>query len=88
MNADTLQIVIIVFSIGIVVTAGRLMGAIAKRIAAVPQQPRADLPTRAETDQLRDHVERLTGEVAELQERVDFTERLLAKQRDSERLKG
>jgi hypothetical protein len=37
---------------------------------------------------LRDTVHRLSGEVADLHERVDFTERLLAKQRDVERLKG
>jgi len=45
--------------------------------------------------QLRESVERMSGEladvnqhVAELQERVDFAERLLAKQRDAERLPG
>ena len=37
---------------------------------------------------LRDSVQRLSGEVADLNERVDFAERLLAKQRDGERLKG
>ena len=88
MNSDTLQIIILVFSIGAVVTAARLAGAFAKRIAGTSQRMPADIATRAETDQLREHVERLTGEVAELQERVDFTERLLARQRDAERLKG
>jgi hypothetical protein len=43
---------------------------------------------RAETADLRDQVQRLTSDVAELHERVDFTERLLARQRDAERLKG
>ena len=33
-----------------------------------------------------DELERLRGEMAELQERVDFTERLLAKQRDQAQL--
>ncbi len=36
----------------------------------------------AELDQLRETVERLNGEVAELQERMDFTERVLAQQRE------
>lgn len=36
----------------------------------------------AELTQLRDAVERLNGEVAELQERLDFTERVLAQQRE------
>jgi len=36
----------------------------------------------AELVQLRETVERLNGEVAELQERVDFTERVLAQQRE------
>jgi hypothetical protein len=35
-----------------------------------------------EVAQLHETVERLNGEVAELQERVDFTERMLAQQRD------
>jgi hypothetical protein len=43
---------------------------------------------RSETAELLDQVQRLTSDVAELHERVDFTERLLARQRDAERLKG
>ena len=35
---------------------------------------------------LYDEIERVRTELAELQERVDFTERLLAKERDSSRL--
>ena len=36
----------------------------------------------AELAELRQTVERLTGDVAELQERLDFTERMLAQQRE------
>ena len=36
---------------------------------------------QAELSELREAVHRLTGDVAELQERVDFAERLLAQQR-------
>jgi hypothetical protein len=40
----------------------------------------------AELGQLRESVQRLTGEVAELQERVDFAERLLAQQHQAGRI--
>ncbi len=40
----------------------------------------------AASDAVLQEVEQLRHEVAELAERVDFTERLLAKQRDGERL--
>lgn len=35
-----------------------------------------------------EELERMRGELSELQERVDFTERLLAKSREPERLPG
>ena len=41
-----------------------------------------------ELSDLRDTVQRLSAEVTDLNERVDFAERLLPKQRDAERLKG
>ena len=40
----------------------------------------------AEVGALRQHLEAMQSRVAELEERVDFTERLLAKQRDTDRL--
>jgi hypothetical protein len=39
-----------------------------------------------EVAELREAVQRLSGDIADLQERVDFTERLLAKQREPGRL--
>ena len=39
-----------------------------------------------EVGELRQHLEAMQSRVAELEERVDFTERLLAKQRDTDRL--
>jgi hypothetical protein len=42
--------------------------------------------TPGEHEEVLQAVEQLRQEVAELAERVDFTERLLAKQRDAERL--
>jgi len=41
---------------------------------------------RAGREEMLQELEQLRHEVAELAERVDFTERLLAKQRDGERL--
>jgi hypothetical protein len=39
-----------------------------------------------DVDQLRQEVEELRGQLADVQERLDFTERMLAKTRDAERL--
>jgi hypothetical protein len=45
--------------------------------------------TQAQPDpQLLEEVEQLRAEVAELHERVDFTERLIASQREADRLPG
>ena len=47
----------------------------------------ADLTAlRQEMDALRDALQQARGDVADLQERVDFAERLLAQQRDPGRL--
>jgi len=48
-------------------------------------QPKAELPA-ADVALLRDAVEQLAGEVSELHERLDFAERVLASQRDGNRL--
>ncbi|HEX9293850.1 MAG TPA: hypothetical protein VF873_09190 [Gemmatimonadales bacterium] len=48
-----------------------------------PHQSDADV---AEVAELRQNLEAMQHRVAELEERVDFTERLLAKQRDTDRL--
>jgi hypothetical protein len=42
----------------------------------------------SEVTDLRETVQRLSGDLSDLQERVDFAERLLSKQREAERLKG
>jgi hypothetical protein len=49
----------------------------------------ADLDAlRLELDALRDTLHQARGDVADLQERVDFAERLLAQQREAARLPG
>ncbi len=60
-----------------------LATAIAKRIAGDHRQPEADAQER---DAMAAEVQQLRQEMTELQERVDFAERLLAKQRGGERL--
>ena len=47
---------------------------------------RRDLPSDGEIDELRQNLEATQKRVAELEERVDFAERLLAKQRGADRL--
>jgi len=60
-----------------------LAAAIAKRIAGDHRQPGADAQER---DAMAAEVQQLRQEMTELQERVDFAERLLAKQRGADRL--
>ena len=57
--------------------------AIAKRIAGEHRRPATD---PRERDALVAEVEQLRQDVTELQERVDFAERLLAKQREAPRI--
>ena len=55
---------------------------LAKTRASVPTLPSSD----GETGELRQAVDAMQNRLAELDERVDFTERLLAKQREADRL--
>jgi len=57
--------------------------AIAKRIAGEHRSPVPDPPQR---DAIAAEVEQLRQEMTEMQERLDFAERLLAKQRGAERI--
>jgi tetrahydromethanopterin S-methyltransferase subunit G len=73
--------------VGIIILAvslGRILRGLGRAIAdRVPRgAPSAD-PAAAE---LRTEVDDMRQRLAELEERVDFTERLLAKHRDGERL--
>jgi len=66
-----------------------LMRALGRRLEGRPAGP--DPAVRNELDQLRhrmDEIEMLQGRILELEERVDFTERLLAQRREAERLPG
>lgn len=65
---------------------GPLGKAIARRLDA-GAAPDAAAPDEA-TAPLVAHIDELRGRLAELEERVDFTERLLTQQRDAEPLPG
>lgn len=71
--------------VGVTVLAWPLVRALAERI-----RPRVDAGIRDELQGLRDDVltelREMRRDVAELGERVDFTERLLAKQGEANRL--
>ena len=73
--------------VGFTILAFPLVRALAERI-----RPRADTGVKDELQGLRDdvltEVREMRREIAELGERVDFTERLLAKQREAGRLPG
>lgn len=75
----------VIAMVGFALLAFPLVRALAERI-----RPRADAGIKDEIQSLREDVltelRDMRREVAELGERVDFTERLLAKQRDPERL--
>lgn len=75
--------ILIVFGGGMVVILSKteIGRAIADRI-------RGETPGGSPDPALLEEVERLRHEVTELQERMDFTERVLAKQRDPDRLTG
>jgi hypothetical protein len=75
----------VVAMVGFALLAFPLVRAVSERI-----RPRIDVGIKDELQGLRDDVltelRDMRREVAELGERVDFAERLLAKQRDPERL--
>ncbi len=68
-------------SVGILGVTGALAWGLIRRF----DRPRPVLPS-AELDELRKSIDHLAGEVADIHERVDFAERVLA-QRDQPRLK-
>jgi hypothetical protein len=69
-----------------VILRGPLGQAIADRIRG--SIPDADPRLREEMDHMRMEVEDLRGQIAEAQERIDFTERLLARRDETVRLPG
>jgi hypothetical protein len=87
---DILAIVLIFGGGTVVALAMSPIGrAIAARISGGGAAPPADVRRVLESHQsVLDEVEGLRRDIAELQERVDFTERMLARQREEPRLPG
>ena len=63
-----------------------LVGAIAKRIADGPKRDVSDDQLPQLRADLLDELQQMRQQVGELADRLDFAERLLAKQREGERL--
>jgi len=85
MDADLVKLVAIFFVFGGGFWVLRpLAAAIAKRIAG--EQRPSPVTDPQEREALAAEVQQLRQEMVELQERVDFAERLLAKERGAERL--
>ena len=77
-------IALVVATLGGVAGVLLLIRAVARRLSHSP----TDGVASAEVAELRDAMQHLTGRVGELEERLDFAERLLARERDTDRLKG
>lgn len=77
-------IAIVVGTVGVVGTGFVLIRAVVKRWLTPPAMPSA-VPELAE---LREAVGQLSAEIAELHERMDFTERVLAQHAERPRIDG
>ena len=60
--------------------------ALARRLGGGDKGESAESAALAEVDALREELQALRGEVGEMQERLDFTERLLAQAREQGKL--
>lgn len=85
---DPAEVIIMVATTGGFILAWPLVRALAERIRTRPASPATGLPeeVRAMREELLGEVEAIRGELAQLGERMDFAERLLAKQREPDRL--
>jgi hypothetical protein len=79
-------LVAVFFFGGAAVVLRPIAGAIARRIAGDTRRGPTPDELAALRAELGEELEQVRHQVGELAERVDFTERLLAKQRDGERL--
>jgi len=68
---------------GVFLTTRPLVAALARRIS---RDPSVNAIPDGVVDDLRAEVDEARGRIAALEERVDFAERMLAKQREPERL--
>jgi hypothetical protein len=86
--AEVKEVIALVASTGAFILAWPLVRALAERIRTRPTAAETGLreELRAMREELLGEVETHRGELAQLGERMDFAERLLARQRDAERL--
>ena len=82
---DPVDIAIAVSIVTVVAGGMTILGVSALAFLKKWTRPKPELPP-AEAERLRDAVAQLAGEVSELHERLDFAERVLANQRDGNRL--
>lgn len=75
-------VITVIFLVGSFVVLRPLAAALARRIGGEVHAPRVTEPDEA----VQSELQRLREDVDQLAERVDFTERLLAKQRDAPRI--
>jgi hypothetical protein len=80
---DAFPVILVIGAIAASVMLTRLASALAKRLEA---RPPVVTPPDPAIGELREELDGVRREVADLVERVDFAERILAKQRDAERL--
>jgi hypothetical protein len=80
---DAFAIILIIGAIAVSVIVTRLASALFKRLEA---RPPVVTPPDPAIGELREELDGVRREVADLVERVDFAERVLAKQRDAERI--
>jgi cytochrome c biogenesis protein ResB len=87
-HTDPMQVAI---AIMVVVAASGLVGSVLMLVKAwvrrIANVGGADAVT-PEVMELRDTVQHMAGQLAEVEERLDFAERLLARERDAERVRG
>jgi hypothetical protein len=69
----------------VITTAGGvwILGTLARGLVTKWTQPKVATPDTEEIQELRGAISQLAGEVGELHERIDFTERLITANRDT-----
>ena len=86
------MLVVVVASLLTIGAATRLLAPIARGLGERLKRGGGAGPEvealRQEMDGMRETLQQACGDVADLQERLDFAERLLAQQRDAPRLSG
>lgn len=84
-------VMMLIGAVACVIIAVKVLGPIARAWARRLESKAGDPQLRAEVDELRDQLGEMDGlkhRVLELEERLEFTERMLTQRRDQELLRG